>query len=116
MTKDTARAEIVEQTADKLMQDFYLSSHYDPKAARSADTVKAAIAYTLLHPATPPASAGVERFIDQLERLSDWLLSNDIDMKLPDEIDTDPRDIANWLRSQVWAERAAGQWHPGDEA
>ncbi|QTH19743.1 hypothetical protein HRJ34_15345 [Rhizorhabdus wittichii] len=61
-------------------------------------------------------SGEVERCIVQLERLSDWLLSNDLDMKLPEEIDADPRDIANWLRSKVWTERAAGQWHPGDEA
>lgn len=61
-------------------------------------------------------SGEVERYIVQLERLSDWLLSNDLDMKLPEEIDADPRDIANWLRSKVWTERAAGQWHPGDEA
>ena len=35
------------EVADRLMQDFYLSPAYDPKAARPADTVKAAIAFAL---------------------------------------------------------------------
>lgn len=44
LTNDTLRDEV---EPDRLMQDFYLSPAYDPKAARHADTVKAAIAFTL---------------------------------------------------------------------
>lgn len=42
-----APAEGAGEDADRLMQEFYLSRDYDPKAARPADTVKAAIAFAL---------------------------------------------------------------------
>lgn len=32
---------------ERLLVDFYVSDSYDPKAARPADTVKAAIAFTI---------------------------------------------------------------------
>ncbi|SFS42954.1 hypothetical protein [Brevundimonas viscosa] len=49
-----------EGDADRLMQDFYLSADYDPKAARPADTVKAAIAFALRTHPTPATPAGDE--------------------------------------------------------
>lgn len=59
--------------ADRLMQDFYLSNSYDPNAARPADIVKAAIAFTLSNtrpqPSEPtPAIAG-EVTVDLLQEL-----------------------------------------------
>ena len=39
----------MDEVADRLMQEFYLSDSYDPNAARPADTVKAAIGFALRH-------------------------------------------------------------------
>lgn len=59
--------------AERLMQEFYLSSAYDPKAARPADTVQAAIAFALAALA-PVAAEGGEKdklriAVEALERL-----------------------------------------------
>lgn len=40
--------------AEQLMIDFYASKDYDPKAARPADVVKAAIAFTIARVASAP--------------------------------------------------------------
>lgn len=42
---------------EQLLTDFYVSSSYDPKAARPADTVLAAIAYTLTRASVEPRLA-----------------------------------------------------------
>lgn len=38
---------MAEDMVERLMLDFYASKAYDPKAARPADTVKAAIGFTI---------------------------------------------------------------------
>jgi hypothetical protein len=55
--------------ADRLMVDFYTSKFYDPKAARPADTVKAAIQFTLAALQSRPVTIGE----DEVERMSQAL-------------------------------------------
>lgn len=54
-------------------------------------------------PTPSPQGAGVEALreaIDWLRDCSDWLLSNDLDMQMPDGVlDTDPLDIADQLET-----------------
>lgn len=61
----------IEERADRLMQDFYLSKSYDPIAHRPADNVKAAIAFTLASLSTPTSSGGSGDRIAELERERD---------------------------------------------
>jgi hypothetical protein len=56
------------RSAFDLMQEFYLSSSYDPKAARPADTVQAAIAFTLAALQSAPTVVSGEL----VEMLKDW--------------------------------------------
>jgi len=57
------------RSAFDLMQEFYLSPGYDPKAARPADTVQAAIAFTLAALSTPATTQGDVRALDALKEI-----------------------------------------------
>ena len=53
------------ERAEQLMREFYVSRCYDPKAARNADTVKAAIAFTI---AAMPTAGRVREVVEPLLR------------------------------------------------
>lgn len=66
--------------ANTLMQEFYLSDSYDPNADRPADTVKAAISYTLRH-ATKAIESYRTALMDEVakRRVSEGTLSEPLD-------------------------------------
>lgn len=70
--------------AERLTQEFYLSADYDPKAARHADTVQAAIAFAM------------KNYSTFLAEYKEALKNEIVRDRLADGSLTKPLDITDW--------------------